>query len=214
MFLRYFWISVYLVLVTIAAESDAATCCLGAFGPLENCNPARPPCDQQIVMCPTWTTEMRTIACTTYRHETRQRQVTTYRTVTEQKPAVSVKKVMVSFPRTKIVKSVIRTPVWNCVTKPVTTMVPQTSMKTVTRMVRQTFWSCEMKTICEDHGRWERRLKQVQCGCDPCKTVTICQRVWVPCVKTRQVPVRVCRSRLVPTTCQVPCTVYVPRTCM
>ena len=216
MFMRYLWISIYLIIIAVASEVEGASCCIGAFGPMNDCGEAptitgAAGCVEQTVMCPTWVTEMQTIECTSYRHEQRTRTCTTYRTVTETKPAVKTKKVMVPFKRAKIVRSVIRKPIYSYETRTYTKMVPCVSMQPSTRMVSQPYVACEMKTVCEDKGHWERRLKVINCG--PCKTMTVCCRVWVPCLVTKQVPVRVCRTRQVEVPCMVPVTTYQPKTC-
>ena len=96
----------------------------------------------------------------------------------------------------------VRVPEWNEVEKQFTVMVPHVEtregFRTVTRCVPET----TTKTVTRDCGHWETETVEVSCnsrgkccsgGCGPA-TRTVCRRVWVPNVVTKEVPCTVYRT--------------------
>ena len=151
------------------------------------------------VMCPTWTTEKRTIMVCEYRKEQRSRTYKVTKRVPVTKEVEQTYTVMVPETRTKTVSYKVRKPVYKTIECTYTVMVPHKETRTYKRWVCKPVTTEVTRTVCEDHGCWETRTECIccvdRCGCP--YTRQICKKVWVPNIVKKDIIVTVCKMQRV-----------------
>jgi hypothetical protein len=133
---------------------------------------------------------------------------------TVQKPVfeTQTRQIQVQVPvwETKQVDYQVSVPVRREVEKTFVVNVPYQEQRQGTKTVCRMVPVKEMRTVTCDNGRWETQSCEVPCnscsgrrgwfrgGCedDCCGTVTVCQRVWVPQLETKQVEVTTYRREM------------------
>jgi hypothetical protein len=91
-------------------------------------------------------------------------------------------------------------PMYSCEDRTYTVMVPHYEQRTGVRKVCRVVPVQTMQTVACDEGHWETCVQEVRCcrrGCAGtccCGSRTICRKVWVPQIVTKEVPVTSCQT--------------------